>query len=355
MDIEPYLADLEERIDPQVEERLWGEWLEFADGRFNGDLFSPRRAAPSPPGLEWPAVRVNEALEDFDLMALQQFGDCSRMLENGDGRLLCVRCNYGTGILPTLFGAELFLMADETNTLPTVRPLPGGPSAAGGADAARALLDRGVPDVYAGLGGRVFQMAERYAEIGRRYPKIGRYVTVYHPDTQGPMDVCELLWGSGLFLDVVDLPELVKELLELITETYVRFMREWERLVPPTDGHAVHWALMHRGRIMLRDDSAMNFSPAMFDEFIRPYDARLLEEFGGGGIHFCGRGDHWIDRVPDMPGVGAVNLSQPHLNDMEIIFSNTVDRGINIIGLAREAAQAALAGGRDLCGRVHCY
>jgi len=198
-------------------------------------------------------------------------------------------------------------------------------------------------------------MAERFVEVGRRYPKIGRHVTVYHPDTQGPMDVCELLWGSGIFLDAVDSPDLVKALLDLVTETYVGFMREWERLVPPADGHAVHWSLLHRGRIMLRDDSAMNFSPRMFDEFIRPWDERLLAEFGGGAIHYCGRGDHWIDRVPDMPGVCAVNLSQPHLNDMEAVYRSTVDQGINLIGLARDAAEAALAEGRALRGRVHCY
>lgn len=351
MDIAPYLHDLEERIDPRVEDRLWAEWAAFSDGRFTGDVFSPRRAALSAPKVEWPAVRVNETLDDFDKMALHQLSACSRMLASGDGRLLCARCNYGTGILPSLFGAELFLMDDETNTLPTTRPLSGGP---GGADAIRVLLDRGVPDLRAGLGGRVFEMAERFLDIGRRYPKIGRCIRIYHPDTQGPMDVCELLWGSGLFLDVVDVPELVRALLDLVAETYIRFMREWDRIVPPADGPAVHWSLMHRGRIMLRDDSAMNFSPRMFDEFIRPWDNRLLAEFGGGAVHFCGRGDHWIDRLPQMPGVRAINLSQPHLNDMEAIFRSTVDRGINLLDLGRSAATAALARGRDLRGRVHC-
>jgi hypothetical protein len=31
-----------------------------------------------------------------------------------------------------------------------------------------------------------------------------------------------------------------------------------------------------------------------------------------------------------------------------------VDKGINIIGLPRAAAEAAVAQGRDLHGRVHC-
>ena len=38
---------------------------------------------------------------------------------------------------------------------------------------------------------------------------------------------------------------------------------------------------------------------------------------------------------------------------METIFANTVDKGINIIGFTRSAAEEAVARGRDLHGRVH--
>jgi hypothetical protein len=97
----------------------------------------------------------------------------------------------------------------------------------------------------------------------------------------------------------------------------------------------------------------MNLSPRMVREFATPYDQRLLDEFGGGAIHFCGRGDHYIEGLGALRGLHAINLSQPGLNDMEKIFTNTVDRGINLIGLDREAAEAALGRGRDLRGRVH--
>jgi uroporphyrinogen-III decarboxylase len=104
---------------------------------------------------------------------------------------------------------------------------------------------------------------------------------------------------------------------------------------------------------MLRDDSAMNLSPEMFDQFIRPYDQRLLDEFGGGAIHFCGKGDHYIERLSHMNHVYAINMSQPEYNDMETIYRHTVDKGINIIGLRPEVAQASYIAGRNLHGRVH--
>lgn len=113
--------------------------------------------------------------------------------------------------------------------------------------------------------------------------------------------------------------------------------------------------MLHRGRIMVRNDAATNLSPAMYDEFVRPYDQRLLTELGGGAIHFCGRGDHFIEKVAGLTGLHAVNTTQPALNDMETIFRNTVDRGINLLGLEKDAAEEAVRRGRPLHGRVHCW
>ena len=347
--LKPYLDDLEDRIDPAVEDELLAGWKAFSDGAWNGDLFSPRRTQQSPPGMQWPRVPVNDALEDFDRMALQQFSGCSAALASGSGAVLNVRANYGTAILPSLFGAELFVMEAELDTLPTTRPLPGG------AVAMQRLLDAGVPDLNAGYGERCFEMGRYFVDLMADYPKISRYVHIYHPDLQGPMDVCELLWGSGIFLDLVDRPDLVKSLLDLITETYTRFLDRWHTIAPPQNGYAAHWSMFHKGRIMIRDDSAMNLSPDMFETFIAPYDRQLLDRFGGGAIHFCGRGDHYIRHVGQMPGLHAVHMSQPEYNDLDTIFQHTVDRGVKLIGLGRDAAEAAIVGGRKLHGNVHCW
>ncbi len=347
--IKQYLDDLEKRIVPEQEDQLTTRWQEFCRGDFTGDLFSPERAEPQPPQVKWPDVSVNSALDDRDMMALQQLKGCSDQLAEGSGAMMGVRCNYGTGILSSLFDVDIFRMDEEINTLPTTSPLPGGK------DDVRTQLDQGMPDLHQGFGGKALEMGEYFRELFAPYPNISQYVHVYHPDTQGPMDICELVWGSDLFLDLVQEPDLVKDFLELITRTYIAYMDEWNELFPPSGDCAVHWQLMHRGTVMIRDDSAMNLSPEMFDEFIRPYDERLLSRYGGGAIHFCGRGDHYIDRMPEMDGVYAINMSQPDYNDMEKIYSHTIDEGIQIVGLRREAAEEALDNGRDLHGNVHCF
>ncbi len=342
------LDDLEARIDPQEEDALLAAWRDFAEDRFHGPIFSPRRSRPAPPAVPWPKVPINAALEDFDLMALQQFGQCSVQLAEASGAVLNVRANYGTSIVPLLFGVKPFVMDAELETLPTSQPL-------NDVAAICRLVAAGVPDLTAGYGARVMEMGRRYAEIARQYPKIGKYVFIYHPDLQGPMDICEVVWGSTLFYATQDDPGLVKDMLALAVATYSAFMRAWEKVAPCREDGNAHWGMFHRGKIMLRDDSAVNFSPRMYREFIAPYDQRLLDEFGGGAIHFCGTGDHFIPILSELRGLYAVQISQPELNDMEKIYRYTVDKGIKLLGLKREAAEAALAQGRDLRGQVHCF
>ena len=101
-----------------------------------------------------------------------------------------------------------------------------------------------------------------------------------------------------------------------------------------------HWgSLYHRGSILLRSDSAMNVSPALYREFSLPYDKRLLDTFGGGAIHFCGQGDHYIEDLCSLEGVYGINMSQPEYNDMETIYRHTVDRGIPLLAFSRPRAE----------------
>ncbi|MBS3970548.1 MAG: hypothetical protein KGZ94_10610, partial [Clostridia bacterium] len=87
--------------------------------------------------------------------------------------------------------------------------------------------------------------------------------------------------------------------------------------------------------------------------FIRPYDQKILDEFDGGVIHFCGRGDHYIHLLHQMRGVHAINMSQPECNNMDIIYQNTIDKGIMIIGLKHDEVERALSMNVDFKGRVH--
>ena len=148
MHLDKCLQDLEERIDEGVEEELLASWKEFTDNRFRGEVFVPARRKAATAKVVWPKVLINDALEDYDLMALAQFAECSQALEKAGGAVMMVRSDYGTSILPSLFGVRLFIMERDLDTRPTSdsaagfgghqatrRPRRAGPSA--GAWAAR--------------------------------------------------------------------------------------------------------------------------------------------------------------------------------------------------------------------------
>ena len=116
MDLTPWLDDLASRIDPDDERRLLADWLTFAAGRWPEEVFDPRRRRPAPPRREWPRIPVNHAIADPEQMVLRELAGCSATLAQGGGGLLGVRCNYGTGIVPSLFGAEIVLSPGEKGT-----------------------------------------------------------------------------------------------------------------------------------------------------------------------------------------------------------------------------------------------
>lgn len=347
VDLKPYLEDLERRILPEEELRLEQEWLEFVDGRCREEVFIPQRKKVEP-AVTWPHVWINDALQSYDLMILQQLTACSETIRLGGGELLSIRSNYGTGIIPTMLGAESFLMPEETDTLPGSRPF------AGGGQELMRVMEKDKPDYERGLARHVFEMAERYLEVTEDYPNIRRFVNYYNPDLQGPLALAEMTWGSDLYADLYEEEERVEQALDFFTDLYIDFTRKWKKLCPDFDGeHAVEWGLLHRGGTVIRNDAAMNISGDMYEEFVRSRDQRIIDAFGGC-IHFCGRGQHYIDRVSKIRGLSGINMSQPEWNDMEIIYQNTIDKGLVIIGMPQREVQRAMAAGRPLRGLVHC-
>ena len=345
----PFLDDIESRIDAGKEEAHFNAWKDFTLGKYRGDVFSPARGYAVPSTLAWPKASMNEAVADDEKMILREFAACSSVLANGKDApaIMNVRSNYGPGILASVFGCPIVHLEDHYDSSPQATHF-------GTRDEIKKVLAAGVPDLSKGFGPKVFAVGERYREIMKMYPKMAKYIHVYHPDLQGPIDTLELLWGSNVFYDMYDDPVFIKDLHSLITETYIIILKKWHALFPPrTDGVSVHWGLMHRGPVMLRNDSAMNFSPEQYEEFIRPYDQRIFDEFGGGAIHFCGKGSHYIGAMSKMDKLYGINLSQPHLNDMQEIFRATVEKGIPLIGLSKKVVADETTNGRMFHGLVY--
>ncbi len=350
MNLSPYtlslLEDLERRIDPETEDDLRRQYQNFWDNCCEDIYFRPKRRKFSSPGIELKEININDAVNDYELMLQSELITASKRL-NAQSMFPCVRSNYGTGIMTSLFGAEWFMMPYEANTLPTTRSL-------NDSDAVRRILKAGEPDLQNGFGKDVFAMGEIFAEVFSKYPKIQKYVQIYHPDTQGPLDIAELLWGGEMFYEMYDDPDFVHSVLRLITDTYKRFLDHWYTIIPRREGLNVHWGhIMHPGLIVLRDDSAMNLSPELYREFAFPYDTELLDYYGGGLVHFCGRGDHYIDILAKAKNLFGINLSQPQYNDMDKIIRTAREHGKKIISLKLFACEEYAARPDAVPGMIH--
>ena len=315
-----YLEDIESRIDVDQEEEILSFWNDWSHHRA-GSSALPVHLRGIPSKLDWPSININDALVDDELMVIKEFGRVNHTLSRKGAFCLRVRANYGVANIATAFGAPLFVMPRETDTLPNVVKL--------GPEACAALLDKPLPDKLSGNFQHVMRVGKLFKQIGERYPKIGKYVHCEQPDLQGPMDNLELLWGSELFYALYDEPETMHALLSRISDLIEVEIDEWLKLFPENVGRANYFRHREKGSLVVRDDSAMNLSPAFYDEFIAPYDGRLMKKYGGI-VHFCGRGDHFIDHLAKLEGLNGINMSQPHLNNMEKVFACTIDQGLHL-------------------------
>ena len=327
------LDDLEARIDEAQEEAYRAQWAAFLEGALTEGFFTPPSRRPAPASVAWPDIHINDALDDIDLMVWRELKGVSDILARGGNQALNVRCNYGVGIMASQYGCPIVQMDRAQGDLPTSLPL--------GGEAIGGLLDAGVPSRRAGLGAKVFDTGERFLEVFEAYPAIGRWVMLYHPDLQGPIDNLELVWGSEFFYSVYDDPALFGDVMRLMTDHYAAFIGAWFKRVPPVGAYSCHWGAMLKGQVMIPNDSLMNLSPETYRDLVFPHDQRLLRQFGGGGIHYCGRGEHFIEAMSGTEGLTCIQLSQPELNAMETIFAHTVDKGLILMDLAPEAAEAA--------------
>ncbi len=339
------LEDIESRIEPEVEEDLNKQWEDFLNNKTTDVIFTPVRKKQIPGKVEIPHININDAIEDYELMLVSQLWFVTNAL-NSKSSILAIRANYGTGILSSIFGAPLFVMPRHNNTLPTTKAL----------DIERMgeLIENGIPNLRCSLGERTLAAGEFFAEVVEKYPKIKKYVEIYHPDLQGPADILELLFGSEMYYEIYDNPDNIHAMLQLITDTYVAFTEEWRKIFPEVKEISAHWDYTKfKGSVLLRDVSAMNFSPELYDEFAFPYDSYLLKKYGGA-VHFCGKGDHYIERLCEAEGLTAINMSQPQYNDMEKIYKATVDRGIKLVGFNRSFAERDVNREGAFHGNMHC-
>jgi uroporphyrinogen-III decarboxylase len=159
------------------------------------------------------------------------------------------------------------------------------------------------PDVYtAGL--RLVRM------FAARFPG---WVHLSGLDLGGPLNSCrDLVETELLYTAMVEQPEPLHHLLRLVTELQIDC---YQATIEAAGGlerlTCIDMAQMwlpegHTG--FVSDDVGATISPAMFAEFSRPYNNRILARWPGGLLHNCGphpAADYYLDHTPPLNGLNC--------------------------------------------------
>lgn len=346
-----YLDDLESRLDEEQEEALLADYYRFADRKMTDrSYFKPSRK-PAPSKVEWEKVYFNDTLNDYDKMLYKQLLRANDQLADGGGELLSYRANFGTGLIPSMFGCEVRELPREQDSLPGPIHLTWDQILKINENYRDGIL----PDVRSGLGQKTIDAAHHTEEVLKDYPKLQKYLHIYQPDTQGPCSLVEAIVGSDFYLKLFDEEDEINTLVEAITEEFIRYMKLWKQEFPFCgNDYAMDYGLLYKGGIMIREDACTNISASMYEEFFQDADQKILDTFGGGAVHYCGHGDHLAESFAELKGLTAVNMSQPDMNDMDgKTYPNTIDKNIQIIGMPSFEVRRTDRHHINLKGMVH--
>ena len=253
-----------------------------------------------PAALPFARRTLEEGSRDLSVMLYNELvGVCNTIARSGPDAIPSIRPNYGTGILPSLFGAKSRYL--NPNELPWSDPV--------NPEDLAAYADRETAPLDAGYGSRVFETYSFFDEMLAPYPNVKRCVPYAHADLQGPFDVLHLLCGDQVYYDLYDAPEQIHALLDVITRTYIALLR---RMLPYAGagpkGCCYHWNTLYPGQAVIRDDSAVTLGREHYLEFSLPYIRQIIEALGGASVHYCGADAVWLPDLLKTEGLRGLNF-----------------------------------------------
>ena len=216
----------------------------------------------------------------------------------GSDLLPAVAINHlGDALLPSLFGAQLFMPEAGSATLQEVGPTP-LPVFADISEVAELPM----PSASGGIMPAVERLVRRYREA------LPPWVRVVAPMPSGPFSAAMELRGTALLLDLADAPALSSRLIEMCARLIWATEERLRRLAgTPLDEHVTNFGILGAG-LRLGDDSMVNLSPAMIRRFVLPAIALINRLCGGRGhVHFCSLPASRFEHIyPVMAGAAEV-------------------------------------------------
>lgn len=282
----------------QIPDKVGPQYLRLCEHQLRGGRRLPEY-------YEFDHYTFRQQFDDPQAMLVESLWDMIGWARTPGDQQLSFRPNYGVGTLASVFGCGTDM---SENDMPWVTDRPGRDK----------LLDVDLDHLdRAGLIPRIIE----FIQLARTALKNHPHVRVFMPDLQGPMNTAFLLRQQDVFFDMLDDPSFYNQLMNVVSEVYIRLTKRLKtELGEPLDA-AYHGAMyMGNGGARVVDDVSIMLSPAQYEEFSLPYARKCLAPFGGGWIHSCGDISHQLDFYLGAPEIKCVNFGEPEKYDFAAVL-----------------------------------
>ena len=302
------IINQKKRIDPQGKDRITNV-LENKEVDFLPLIFW-RPQNISVPGKTYD---MKEQFYDKEKMLYAHLEEIEKCAENAFDALLCLRPNFGTIFIPSMFGLKYELPKDTFAWITSH------------------LTKDEIKKFKIPHLGEVDTMKRAIEYLQFFKEELPEWIQVYLPDTLGPFEIAHSVYGDNIFYEIYDDPSFIHYLLDLCTELYIQVTEKLKKVIGEEresyyHGHALARGIyMRNGGTRISEDSATLISPKHIDEFVIPYDKKALNAFGGGFVHFCGKNDYLLESFLKLKEVRAINLGNPEMYDFDTTMQKFID------------------------------
>jgi hypothetical protein len=262
---------------------------------------------------DWPDYNTKETHYDSQKMFVSGLKSMLAAAAGGMQAVPSMRANMGCGIFASLFpGIRQELFDDK---MPWVQK-----HLSKEAITELRTADLTIGDEFAAGLAHMEYMADQLRNTG---------CLVFPMDVQGPFDIAHLVYGDAIFYDLFDDPQFVHHLLELSCQAIFLGVAACLNVMPDSHRQIAHYngLVMPRqmGGIKTSEDTSTLLSQEHIAEYVTPYLRKVLNHFGGGYVHYCGRNTHLMQAVINEPLVYGLNLGNPDMHDMIAVLKMCAD------------------------------
>ncbi|MCX7705308.1 MAG: hypothetical protein N2115_03495, partial [bacterium] len=255
---------------------------------------------------KFPSYDRKEQFYDPDKMLYTLLWDCLSILRGKGDNIPCVRVNFGTGFLATVFGLKQEVFPDKMPWLKSHLEK-------------QQILNMKIEDLEPiekkGLIPEWIKYTKVYIEKLKEIP----FIRMYLPDTQGVFDLSHLVAGDIIFTEFYDDFEFVNHLLNLTTHTYVAASAFMKNFIGEPAHSGFHGEIfMANAGVRSCEDTTTLLSPEIFKN-VYPHFEKSISQFGAF-LHFCGSGSHLIEYFLNCQYIKIINFGNPERFDWKEIM-----------------------------------